>query len=134
MINDIEEFVPVLIDLTKDKKIKWEKVQSIQHSKLLGRSVPHGKVIDAYFSKKKNNYDIVVVGRIEIKIFTDVDEYYIEDDFFIVDTDVNYSEPVSYFDRDNEISGLNFGVNLSRLYRLIKLSRKRNDNKYNDWV
>ncbi|MEK3699345.1 hypothetical protein NYE33_20445 [Paenibacillus sp. FSL R10-2199] len=134
MNETIEDFVEMLINWTKDKKANWEKVNPLQYSRLLGRSISNGKIVDAYYFKKKNSNDIAVVGRMEIRVYTDADEYYLEDDFFIVETDSTFNEPVAHFDKDEEISDFSFGLNLSRLYRLIKLSRKKTSGSYSDWL
>ena len=133
MIQNVEEFVEELLKRTKSNEVSWKKVSPSRYKSLVERNIAHAKVVDAYYQQRRDSNDIVVIGRLERRIYTDVDEYYLQDEYFFTETDTSYLDPVNHFDGDENINDFQFGIKLARLYRLIKLSGRNPDDKFNNW-
>ncbi|WP_248548988.1 hypothetical protein [Paenibacillus odorifer] len=125
---DMQKFVDNLIANTKRRVTIWNKVNPKLHYNVTERLDTSDRVFEAYSTTNKND-DVVVIGRAEHKVYTDEDEYYTTDYYFVTLTDPKYTEKVTFFEDDREYGYQTFSVDLARLYRLIKLNYMNTDNK-----
>lgn len=134
MILEIDKLLVSLIMKTKRKKIDWKRVANQQYSKLIDRNIPTSVVKEAYYTIDKDSDDLLIIGRGEKQKYVDEDEYYFSDYYFIAFADENFDNAVTFLDNDVEVQDNEVSIDMARLYRLVKLTNMKVDEKLNKWI
>ncbi|GAM14681.1 hypothetical protein [Mesobacillus selenatarsenatis] len=127
---DLNEFVEKLVNATNTDKVKWQRVLKDKQMKLVDRSTNYTTIKDPFYSKNKQG-EVVVVGKLEKKVYYEEDQYYYDDIYFLTFTDSFFNYPTTFSDQA-EVS-LSFQIELGKLHRLIQIKTNKIKEKIDNW-
>jgi len=125
---NLDEFVKQLISKTKKDELIWEMVPDKQRFRLIERTVNYASIIDPFYTKNSKG-EVIVVGKMDKKVYYEEDEYYYDDTYFLKFTDSTFDTGTTFTDNGK----MGFQVELGKLHRIVQIRGNNLKTKIDSW-